>query len=372
VTSIDSNGCKAAPVDVTVQVITPLSVSTNAALAGVCVGGKDSLKSVVTGGSAPYTYSWTPTTGLSNSTSSKVNATINTTTTYTLTVKDACGTATDTLTVGVYPSPVINFTTNKKSGCTPVCIHFMDSSSISSGSIVHWEWNFGNGQTSTSRDTTYCYTTTGSYNIGLQETSDKGCVSTYNGLYTITANPLPVANFSYSPNTTNILQPTISFTDLSVGAVSWQWNFGDPLATELGADTSNLQNPTHTYQDTGRFCITLTVMNADSCFASNEYCLVIQPDWAIYVPNAFTPNGDGLNDVFIAKGFGLDPDGFKMYIFDRWGNLIFNTNNINQGWDGHANKGAKIAQEDVYVWKIIVKDVFGSTHQYIGKVTLVR
>lgn len=373
VTAIDSNGCKSAPTTVTIQVSTPLIVKINAGYSSVCAGGQDSLNSTVSGGNGSgYIYSWTPTTGLSSSTTSKVSTVLSSSTTYTLTVKDACGdVSTDTLTVGINPNPIVAFTTNKKSGCTPVCIVFTDSSKISAGNLIRWQWNFGNGKISYARDTDYCYTTSGSYNVHLQVMSNKGCITNYNGIYTIVADPLPMADFTYSPNPTNILQPLITFKDISSGAINWQWNFGDKKSI-VGEDTSNLRNPTHTYQDTGTYCVKLTVMNTDSCYASNEYCLVIQPDWAIYVPNAFTPNGDGLNDVFLPQGFGLNPDGFQMYIFDRWGSLVYQTNDITKGWNGHANNGSSVAQEDVYVWKIIVKDVLGNVHQYTGKVSIVR
>jgi gliding motility-associated-like protein len=93
----------------------------------------------------------------------------------------------------------------------------------------------------------------------------------------------------------------------------------------------------------------------------------------LYAPNAFTPlNVDGINDVFMPQGVGIDPENFEMTIFDRWGTEIYKTNDINKGWDGRANGGKNIAQIDVYVWKIKTKDYRGEDHSYIGHVTIVK
>ena len=94
----------------------------------------------------------------------------------------------------------------------------------------------------------------------------------------------------------------------------------------------------------------------------------IVPVFTIYIPNAFTPNGDNLNDYFSAKGAEIDE--FEMKIFDRWGELIFETNNIGRGWDGTANHGSKMSENGVYVYKIAVRDFEHRYHDYTGSVTL--
>jgi gliding motility-associated-like protein len=98
----------------------------------------------------------------------------------------------------------------------------------------------------------------------------------------------------------------------------------------------------------------------------------IKDDFVFYAPNAFTPDGDGINDVFLPLGVGWDIPTFEMYIFDRWGNLIFFTDDYRKGWDGTANKGAEIAQIDVYVWKVNLRDNTGLRHNFIGHVTIVK
>jgi gliding motility-associated-like protein len=134
-----------------------------------------------------------------------------------------------------------------------------------------------------------------------------------------------------------------------------------------------LQNPVYSYSDTGSYVVELIVANSFGCTDTAFKTVTVIPEYALYAPNAFTPNNhDGLNDLFMPKGVGIDPNNFEMLIFDRWGNMIFKTTDINKGWDGHANKGSAVAQEDTYVWKIVTKDTKGNDHQYLGHVTIVK
>jgi gliding motility-associated-like protein len=98
--------------------------------------------------------------------------------------------------------------------------------------------------------------------------------------------------------------------------------------------------------------------------------LNIKPSWVVYIPNTFTPNGDGLNDGFFAKGMGITQ--FNLKIFDRWGHILFETNDINEAWDGTTRGSAEPIKQDVYVWKASVKDVFNNTHALTGHVSLIK
>ena len=101
--------------------------------------------------------------------------------------------------------------------------------------------------------------------------------------------------------------------------------------------------------------------------------VIIIPDYQLFAPNAFTPdNNDLINDTWFPQGFGIDSSSFEMYIYNRWGDLIFETNDINNGWDGRANNGRKIAPQGVYVWLVLTKDLTGYPHEHIGRVTLIR
>jgi len=185
----------------------------------------------------------------------------------------------------------------------------------------------------------------------------------------ITVYSFPVAAFTFGPQPTTIADPMITFTDKSTDAYgigSWLWNFNDPTNDV----PSNLQNPTHSYGDTGTFCATLTVTNVHGCKDSVTECLVIGPQFTLYIPDAFSPNGDGHNETFTAKGTFIIS--FKMYIFDRWGMMLYETDDMNKGWNGTVNGGTRVCQEDTYVYMIQAVDMNQGKHNYIGKVTLLK
>ncbi len=362
VTVTDANGCTASAT-VTVNTGPPL-VATVSGVASFCEGGSANLSVNVTGGSN-YTYQWMP----GNSTTQNITVSPSSTTTYTVTVKDACGSVVSVpVTVTVNPSPTINFKAIPASGCAPLCVQFYNMTTIPKGSVSDWVWDFGNNQTSTYKTPNFCYQSPGSYSVSLTATSDSGCSSTLNITNMVNVYANPNANFTYSPQPVDILAPTVQFTNTTSDKYSiiyWNWSFGD------GADsTSILENPTHTYADTGTYCATLKVMDIHGCEASYTNCIEVNPVFTFYIPDAFSPNGDGINDVFMPKGSFIKD--YEMYIFDRWGMKLFYSNDIFNGWPGTVGKGTGICQEDTYVYLINVTDTQGVKHSYTGKVTLIK
>lgn len=288
---------------------------------------------------------------------------------YTVTtISDAncTGTSNGNATVTINPLPVVAFTPNVNLGCTPLCVQFTDASTVSAGSITGWNWNFGDGTTSNSSVGQHCYSTVANYSVSMTATTAAGCSS--NQLYTNLINvvSLPEASFA-APTNISILSPVVNFSDYSAHAISWSWNFGD--ANDAATNTSNLQNPSHTYSAIGHYCVTLVVSNSANCNDTTEICLDVLPEFSIYIPNAFSPNHDGINDEFFCKGTNIID--FEMYIYDRWGNFVFYADTMDKHWDGTI-KGAAVAQEDVYVYMIKVKDNLKENHDYIGNITLVK
>jgi len=131
------------------------------------------------------------------------------------------------------------------------------------------------------------------------------------------------------------------------------------------------QNPLHSYQDSGVYGVILTVTNQYMCTASTLIDVIIKPELIIHIPNSFTPNGDGFNDLFAPVGIGLN-NNFEFYIYDRWGDQIYKSFDANESWDGTANNGKKAAEQEVYVWIIYLRDHLGQQHEFIGHVTLIR
>ncbi|MBI3509605.1 MAG: PKD domain-containing protein [Bacteroidetes bacterium] len=268
--------------------------------------------------------------------------------------------------------PNVQFIGDSLQGCPVHCVNFLDQTTIASGSITGWTWDFGDGSpNSFTQNPSHCYITPGTYPVTLTATSNGGCATTLNIPNYITVHPVPVASFSATPPSTTVTNTNINFTDLSQGnPVAWSWNFGD--GTTL-SDTSSMQNPSYEYsQEYGsNYTVTLVVNNQFGCTDDTSLEVIVEPEFTFYIPNAFTPNGDGINDGFYGTGIGITS--YNIWIFDRWGNLIFQTNDMNQAWDGTVQgKSGTICQEDVYVWKVQLTDVWNKKHKYIGHVSLIK
>jgi len=266
-----------------------------------------------------------------------------------------------------YPNPVVDFSAPQE-GCSVFCTQFTDLTTVSLGNIVMWQWAFGNASNAYIQNPLVCFTNGGQspiiHDVTLTAITNFGCTTTVTKPNYITVFPLPHADFTYYPNQTTILEPAINFNDHSTGAALWFWDFGDNSAL------SNIPNPNHIYQDTGRYTIQLLVENIYGCQDSTTSTVIIQPDWSIYIPNAFTPNGDGTNDFFAPKAYGLLE--YEMLIFNRWGDLIFTTSNLSIGWDGRVQDGSgELCPQDVYVYKISIKTNTFLKKTYVGHVTLV-
>jgi gliding motility-associated-like protein len=247
-------------------------------------------------------------------------------------------------------------------------------STVGAGStIVGSHWSFDDGTTDDNQNPSHCFSSgtvpTELFSITLSDTTNFGCVSTATVTDMIAVSAMPNAEFTYGPQPASINYPQITFTDMSTNATTWYWNFGDSLLNPT-TNTSFASSPDHSYTDVGTYCVTLMVTNTPACADTIEHCLIIEPDYTLYIPSAFSPNGSGLNDEFYVKGENVDK--FEMQIYNRWGNLIFRTEDINEHWKGTVKGGDEICPQDVYVYIINIKDKVGEKHQYIGHVTIVK
>ncbi len=273
--------------------------------------------------------------------------------------------------ITVYPNPVISFTADSLYGCTPLIVNFQDNTSINApGNLYAWNWDFGDGATSSDqspqgvRFDNLSNTTPISHTVTLTVTSDPAhgsCPTTDSIIDMLTIYPKPIASFSFSPIQTDIYDREITFVDQSIIGSLWYWNLGD-------GETSINQNPIHVYPDSGSYLVTLYIDNSYGCKDTTQQLVKIDPVYAIFIPNTFSPNGDNLNDFFYAKGFGIKQ--IQTLIFDRWGNLVFEGYQLESKWDG-TYKG-KLAVTDTYVYKIKAENIFGEWNDYVGRVTLVK
>jgi gliding motility-associated-like protein len=176
------------------------------------------------------------------------------------------------------------------------------------------------------------------------------------------------ANFSYTPTNVSALNSTIQFLNSSTNAINYQWIFGD--------GTSSTQfEPIHEYNDENCTGFLVTLIASDgNCADTVVNVIPCNEETIFYVPNAFTPDGDNFNQTFFPVFYsGFDPFNFEMLIFNRWGELIFETKNVKIGWDGSYGTLGRKVQDGVYTWKITYKKMENDQrHVVIGHVTLIR
>lgn len=303
-------------------------------------------------------------------------------------------------TLRVYQLPVANFS-EPDSGCAPICVNYTDLSTSADGSIVLWGWDFP-GATPTASNSSapqnICYNSPGSYSVSLVVTTSFGCKDTV-ALPMIEVFPWPKADFCVTPLVAPTTNPVFSFCDeWSSDVVQWHWDFGDNSTDSLSTDPTHSYSASATQNDFYAFTICINVQNQWGCW--DTICKVVEliPEFTFYIPNTFTPNEDGKNELFFGKGRGIKD--YNIWLFDRWGNLIWdchyadkNTNWDSDAttprqdglpshckWDGKVVQGGldmgggsnRLAQEDVYVWKVELTDVFEKRHAYIGHVNIVR
>jgi gliding motility-associated-like protein len=176
----------------------------------------------------------------------------------------------------------------------------------------------------------------------------------------------PVAGFTFSPDSTIKIETPVYFYDISTGTENLYWDFG----THLPDGISTEQNPVFTYTRKGEYYVWQFVEDKWGCFDSISQKILVTAPFNILIPNAFSPNGDGLNDAFGPFAEGVRPDGFEMMIFDRWGRNVFTTYHINERWDGMIN-GRRAKSNSIFGYTIRVLDEAGKVHQFTGSLIVV-
>ena len=365
----DALGCFSSHELITVEVYQPLNLTVVHPSVfpdtGICPYDFATIELFATGGDGNYEYYQLP--NISNVISFPMTVQPAATTTYEFMVMDGCTTPPDfqNSTITVYELPNVDFQTNNPTGCEPFLAEFVNLTTPTP-SLVNW--NFGDPGASDNispvANPTHIYHSDGDYSVTLTATSLEGCVSDTTIDQIITVHPIPIASFSATPERTNLLQANIKMEDNSRDSIeAWYWDFGD-------GGSSEDQNPWHVYGDSGTYEINLTVESVHGCTARDFRTVVIEPDFMFYVPTAFSPNGDGDNDTFMAEGEGLNWDTFEMTIMNRWGNEVFHTANKDLGWDGtYMGREAELG---VYVYRISFIDLQEELKDYMGHVTLIR
>ena len=352
---------------VTVTVAPAPAITFNPANPAIC--DNDSVMITASGATS---YSWAPPAGLSATSGSSVMAAPAVSTTYTVTGDNGTGcTSSATVYVFVGNNADIQFIADTNRGCQPLYVQFTD---LTDPVPQTWEWNFGDPSSGASnhsfwQNPSHWYENEGIYDVSLTVTSSGSCSGTLVIPGMIRVFKTPVANFYSYPEATTILEPMVRFFEQTVGADGWYWDFGDP---DDYTNNSNAPNPIHYYQDTGSYNVMLVALTVNGCSDTVYHRVTIEPNVAFYAPNAFTPNNDTRNDVFYIFGEGIDNSTFEMRIFNRWGEQVFFSADMNSGWSGRVGEGGKLLPEGAYSWAVTFRDVKQKPHKYRGTVILVR
>lgn len=334
----------------------------------ICPGGYTVLTAI-----GASVFNWTPPDGLSSTTASSVSANPEMTTTYVVTGVDNAGCiGTATSTVTIYPSVLMNFIARPTSGCPPLIVDFtfVPSPLVEDSS---WSWDFGDAASGSANNSvelmpSHTYNDQNDYIVTLSGVTTDGCI--IGSTDTITVFPSPTADFIANPETVTTENPEIDFFDQSYGANFWHWNFGDPGSDDF--NFSSQQYPSHNYADSGNHPVILIVTNDYGCSDTIVKYINVIDAFAFFIPNAFTPNDDILNSVFIPKGVGFKVETFEMWIFDRWGKKLFYTTDLYEGWNGINPRTGNIYSQGVYTYIITLRDETNLKREYHGSITLIR
>jgi gliding motility-associated-like protein len=347
---IDINNCvTTSPVTKNITVLPALSVNviSNPSAGIVCPDEQVNLIAEGNGGNnGPYTYTWTNDVDGTVLTGANQSVSLTTLTNYTVTVSDGCTSpsVTANLQVDVFPIPNPTFTATPNNGCTPLISEFTHS--IPLADIASQQWTFANGETSDLSITTQTFTDEGCTDVNYTITTNDGCVFDTTLTDFVCVNPFPVADFEYSPDSIDIMDTEVTFTNLTTNSDSYLWSFGT-------GDSTTTVNPVYTYPEQGfrDYTVWLFASNSFGCVDSiSKNIHIIELPW-YYIPNTFTPEGNNMNELFKPVFFpGFVPYNYTFTIFNRWGEIIYQTNDIYSAWDGVYN-GVKVST-GTYAWQI--------------------
>jgi gliding motility-associated-like protein len=354
----DSKGCTLSSQLHTVTVAAPLTVSVSAQNAGICPGTTAQITPSVSGGDGNYTYLWLP----GNITAPSIFISNISIPTYSFIVSDGCGSPTFTKVINlqVFPITVPSFSADTTYGCEPLCVQFKNTTPGSTNHI----WNFGDKPYEQNMENPfYCYNSSGSYPVKLTLTDANGCKfnNTIPNYINVLAKPRP--NFITRPEvlTDDMGEGTLLNSSANSNSVYWFIN------NNYYGNTSNINV---TFKEADCFLVKLIATNNSGCYDSLLRNVCVKTGFNFYMPNTFSPNNNGVNDVLLPFGRSWLSENYSFKIFNRWGQLVFQTKTISEGWDGKS-KG-DLCPNDTYFYIVQITDFYDTHHEFKGHITLLR
>lgn len=287
--------------------------------------------------------------------------------TYFVSLMDTNGcNAIDSVIITVEPTPVVSFTADQVEGCSPLNVTFTNTTA---GNLTDCLWEISNGDIlSGCGSVSSTFNAPGTYDVQLTVFSINGCTATNTETGYIYIEEDPIASFTASPHEVGVLNSFVQMTNYSTGATSYLWDFGDATVG------STLTNPGHVFpsENAGSYQVELIAFSPLMCSDTAYQSIKVNEDLIYFVPNTFTPDGDSHNQEFkpvFTSGF--DQQDYHLMIFNRWGEVVFQSKNYEVGWDGVCDTG--YCQDGVYTWRIEFKMIDGDERQILhGHVNLLR
>lgn len=365
VQAVDANGCTTPLVEFLVGVLDGIAFDTLTDFEW-CSGVPFSLQVMnVTGGNGDYRYDWSN----SDLDTAIVTDSLLDDATICVGVGDGCETpvAGSCVDITVLHTPVLEVTADTTFGCLPFEVAFALRDTTEGAGVI---WNFGDDVIAeTGTDVSHLFTMTGLFDVNATVTWPNGCVTDTTLLDLIRVIPVPAPDFAYSPDPLTIFQPHAHFVELAgPNEVGHAWDF-----FEFG--TSDEAEPEITFpNDIGRYYpVQLIAWNELGCADTVLRQILVEDVLLIYVPNTFSPNGDGFNETFFVQGNDLSMEEFELDVFDRWGQIVFSTKDPTTEWTGTFNNGGTQVETGVYSWRLKGRSVQTLEKRILyGHVTLLR
>lgn len=345
---LDANNCSSDTNEILITILDSLSIMGNI-LDSICEGESILLATNGTGGDNNFNYIWTNNDGSGWSASgNNVNVSPQSTTIYTVVLTDNCNSPAVNLDIEILVNelPNIIISADYISGCYPLTAEFMNNTVSTNGNC---NWSFSNGDVSNLCNPSITFESPGCFDATLTTESLSGCSITETFLSIVCVEDYPIAEFTFSPEIPNTFNSIIDFNNQSLGNTNNSWSIN-------GTTFSNEIDPFYNFDGiSGTYEVCLTVGNNYQC--ETTYCepIVIQDIFNLYVPNTFSPDGNGINDLFGPVVSQDLLEYYELWIFNRWGDIIFYTDTFDEYWDG-TEKGIK-AQQDTYIWLIKYREM---------------